>query len=125
MKRLIAIAGLALSLGACSTQVANQVIAATATYDNAVQNFNAAAQAVNGSIALTSQAVGPYCSAAQTAGNNLVKLVSPNQTAITALNTVAASLNQYCIALPIDIQSAVVALTNAAVAAKTAAQGGA
>lgn len=124
MKKLLIAAALALCLGGCSTQVANNVIAATQTYDNAVNNFNAAAAAINGSIALTSQTVGPYCAAAQTAGKNLVKLASPNQNAVTALNTVAAALNQYCNALPTDIQGAVIALTNAAVAAKTAAQGG-
>lgn len=124
MKKIALAISLALLLVGCSTNVANKVIAATNTYDNAVQNFVAAAAAVNGSIALTSQTVGPYCLAAQAAGKNLVNLVSPNQTAITALNTVAAALNQYCIALPTDIQGAVVTLTNAAVAAKTVAQGG-
>lgn len=122
MKRLI-IPILALSLGACSTQVANNVISAANTYDAAVQNFNAAAAAINGSIALTSQTVGPYCSAAQTAGQNLVKLASGSSTATSALNTAAAALDAYCIALPTDIQGAIVALTNAAVAAKQAAGG--
>ncbi len=55
-------------LAGCSAQTANNVIAAATTYDNAVKNFVAAADAINGSIALTSQTVGPYCSAAQTAG---------------------------------------------------------
>jgi hypothetical protein len=122
VKRLI-IPILALSLGACSTQVANNVISAANTYDAAVQNFNAAAAAINGSIALTSQTVGPYCSAAQTAGQNLVKLASGSSTATSALNTAAAALDAYCIALPTDIQGAIVALTNAAVAAKQAAGG--
>ena len=109
------------ALAACSASTANKVIAATTAYDNAVQNFNAAAAAINGSIALTSQTVGPYCSAAQVAGQNLVKLASGSATAATALNTTAAALDAYCTALPTDIQGAIVALTNAAVAAKTAA----
>lgn len=108
-------------LGACSTQTANNVIAAATTYDNAVQNFNAAAAAINGSIALTSQTVGPYCNAAQTTGQNLVKLAIGSATATTALNMTAAALDAYCTALPTDIQGAIVALTNAAVAAKQAA----
>lgn len=120
MKKLILI--LALGLAGCSTNVANQVISATQTYDNALKNFQAAAEAIDGSIAVTSQTVGPYCLAAQAAGNNLVNLVSPNQTAITALNTVAAALDTYCISMPTDIQTAVVTLTQAAVAAKNAAQ---
>ena len=115
---------LALSLGACSTQTANNVIAATTTYDNAVQNFNAAAAAINGSIALTSPTVGPYCSAAEKAGQNLATLASGNASVVTALNTTAAALNTYCIELPTNIQTAIVALTDAAVSAKKAAQGG-
>ncbi|MDE2101784.1 MAG: hypothetical protein KGL39_31345 [Patescibacteria group bacterium] len=123
MKRFVIAATVAAFLGGCSTQVANNVISAANTYDAAVQNFNAAAAAVNGSIALTSQTVGPYCAAAQTAGQNLVKLASNSSSATTALNTTAAALNAYCISLPTDIQGAIVALTNAAVAAKNAAQG--
>ena len=125
MRKLLAALALTLASGllGCSTQVANNVISATAQYDSAVQNFNAAAAAISGSIALTSQTVGPYCSAAQTAGQNLVKLASGNAKATTALNTTAAALNSYCNALPTDIQGAIVALTNAAVAAKNAAQG--
>jgi precorrin-4 methylase len=124
VNRLLIAAALALGLGACSTQVANNVISAANTYDAAVQNFKAAAAAIDGSIALTSQTVGPYCQAAQAAGQNLVKLASGNATVTTALNTTAAALDTYCIALPTDIQGAIVALTGAAVAAKTAAQGG-
>lgn len=121
MKKLLIAA--ALALAGCSAQTAQSIISATQTYDSAVQNFIAAADAVNGSIALTSQTVGPYCSAAETAGQNLVKLASGSTAATTALNTTAAALNAYCIALPTDIQGAIVALTNAAVAAKRAAQG--
>jgi len=110
----------ALALAACSTQTANNVIVATTTYDNAVQNFNAAAAAINGSIALTSQTVGPYCSAAQTAGQNLVKLASGTPSVATALNTTASALSAYCNMLPTDIQGAIVALTAAALAAKQA-----
>lgn len=121
MRKLLAVLALACTLAGCSTQVANNVISAAAQYDAAVQNFNAAAAAINGSIALTSQTVGPYCSAAKTAGQNLVTLASGSSTAATALNTVAAALNSYCTTLPTDIQGAIVSLTNAAVAAKIAA----
>lgn len=123
MRKLLLAAALSCALAGCSTQTANNVISAASQYDAAVQNFTAAAAAINGSIALTSQTVGPYCSAAQTAGQNLVTLASGSSTATTALNTVAAALNSYCGALPTDIQGAIVALTNAAVAAKNAAQG--
>lgn len=123
MKRFIPVLLLAFTLGACSTSQLTAITNATTTYDNAVQNFNAAAAAISGSIALTSQAVGPYCNALLTAGSNLKKLTS-NETITTALNSSAAALNQYCIAMPADIQGAIVALTAAAVAAKQAAQGG-
>ena len=122
MKTAIVLAFLACTVAGCSTSTANKVISATQTYDNAVLNFQNAASAVNGSIALTSQTVGPYCAAAKTAGQNLVKLASGSATATAALNTTAAALNAYCQALPQDIQGAIVALTAAAVAAKKAAQ---
>ncbi len=50
-----------------------------------------------------------------------MNLASGSTAAATALNTTAAALDAYCVALPTDIQTAVVALTNAAVAAKQAA----
>lgn len=123
MKRLLIAVALALCVSGCSTAQLTAITTATTTYDNAVQNFNAAVLAINGSIALTSQTVGPYCSAAQVAGQNLVKLASSNSKVVTALNTVAAALNQFCIGMPEDVQGAIVTLTNAAVAAKQAAQG--
>jgi hypothetical protein len=110
-------------LGACSSSQLNAITTATTQYDNAVNNFNAAAEAINGSIALTSKTVGPYCSAALGAGQNLSKLASGSTNAVTALNATAAALTQYCNALPNDIQGAILALTNAAVAAKQAASG--
>lgn len=126
MRRVLLLAGLAaasLALGACSTSTANKVVSATQAYDNAVLNFQAAAKAVDGSIALTSATVGPYCTAAEKAGQNLAQLASGSSAAATALNVTAAALTTYCNEMPQDIQGAVVALTDAAVQAKKAAGG--
>lgn len=118
MKKLLLIS--ALLLAGCSTNTANTIITAANNYNAAVQNFNAAVAAINGSIALTSQTIGPYCQAAKAAGQNLTTLAGNNTKAVDALNSTAAALNTYCIALPTDIQTAIQALTAAAVAAKNA-----
>lgn len=122
MKKQIVVL-LALALGGCTASQSAAIVAANQRYQAALQNFKNAEDAINGSIAMTSQTLGPYCAAAKSAGDNLVKITSGNSTATTALNTTATALTTYCNAMPTDIQSAIVTLTAAAAAAKQAAEG--
>lgn len=112
-----------LLFGGCTKQQADNVVNAASQYDDAVMNFQRATQAVNGSIALTSATMGPYCSALIAADKNIADLASKSPSATVALNSGAAALTSYCAALPQDIQGAITQLTAAAVAAKNAAKG--
>lgn len=117
---LFLILAASLALGACSTQQADKVVAASEAYNSAVQNFQRAAAAVDGSVALTSATMGPYCADAIQAGKNLAELGSGSATVVSALNRTTAAVSSYCGALPQNTADAIVQLTAAAVAAKQA-----
>lgn len=110
-----------LVLSACTTQQADNVVAFSTQWAAKVDNFNRAAAAVNVDIvAKTSTTAAGYCSQAKSIGQNLSRIASPNQTALTALGEVSAALNDFCAAPPQDVASAINVLTAAIADAKAA-----
>ena len=92
MRKVLLAASVALALGACSNAQLAQVNTTLNAYDQAVNNFNAAAARINVSIALTSATVAGYCQDAKAAGTNLTGIVQNNSKALTEANAKIASL---------------------------------
>lgn len=112
------------ALVACSDTQVTRVNAALDKYDHALDNFNIIAARVDRSVAKTSATVGPYCGSAEKVGVNLSKIVRGNDRAVSALNGLSSALETWCTAMPTDTQSAIVALTDATVAAQAVLRGG-
>lgn len=123
MRKLVILGLAALALGACTTQQADNVVSVSNEWAAKVDNFNRAAAAVNVNIvAKTSATAAGYCTEAKSIGQNMTRIVSPNQTALTALAELTAALNDFCAAPPQDVGSAINVLT-AAIADAQAAGG--
>lgn len=100
-----------IALGGCSTSQLTSIITGVNAYNQSLDNFNAAAAAIDTSIAKTSASLARYCDATVQAGDKLAPLVQKNSNAAyVGLSTVIGGINSYCTSLPKDIPGAISAL---------------
>ncbi len=122
MRRLFGIGAAlgALALAGCSTGQLDAINVALDKYDAAISNFNAAVARIDTSVAFTSTSFAKYCTQAQSVGTNLVVVVKGSDVALTGLTTVTSAINSWCQKPPQSTADAVVAMTSAIAAAKSA-----
>lgn len=118
MKRYIILA--ALTLAGCSDATLNTITSDVNAYNHSVDNFNAAAAAIDTSIAKTSDSLYKYCTAAKSAGTGLAPLAQNNTTARTGLATVTQGLTTWCDAPPNDVATAISSMAAVVASAKAA-----
>lgn len=113
MRKIILAAAMAIAVAGCSQGFVDGLNKALDAFDTSVQNFNAAADRIDASIAKTSPTLARYCDSAKTVGSNLVTDAGKSTAAKNGLVAVTNGINSYCTNLPTDIDSAITALVAA------------